>query len=108
MAANYFWLRWKIYDSSTRFIRPYLYLQTVLEVKRNKEDSKLRRILQLVTTQLDILPTPQLLIPTDPGLQLRLYCFYNPKVFTAHELSSLILKPHIQSLHPEKPRVYRK
>ena len=40
---HYVWLSWKIYDSSTRFIRPSMYIQTVLKTKEKEIKPKARK-----------------------------------------------------------------
>ena len=85
-----------------------MYLQTVLELQIKKENIKTGRILQLSTTQSDLLVHN----PTSETHRNRtrstLVFFYILKLFTVHELSNLILKLYIQSLHPDKTRVDRK
>ena len=43
-----------------------------------------------------------------PELQVRLYCFYIPKISTPHKLSFSPINKHIQSLYLDKSRVDQK
>ena len=92
-----------------KFIRPSLYIQTVLELINKWGKPQFRKIFYSPFSLSQIFQRPaQLLVSTPPELQVCLYCFYISKVSTPYKISRFPLNVHIQSLHIDKSRVDRK
>ena len=98
----------KIYESSLRFIRPSMYLQTFLEIEKKERNPKTRKDSTDRYHSVRYFSPP----PTSDTHRSRTrstLVFLNIlKLSTPSKLSNLIFNSHIQSLHLEKPRVDRK
>ena len=103
------YLKWNIYELSKKIIIPSLYIQIFLELLNKCGKTQVRKRFYSPFSLSHILQCPtKLPASTAPELQVRLYCFYIPKVYTPHEISFLRLNLHTQSLRLDKLRVYRK